>query len=107
MAVFRLDRLTPKQVRLLRAVLGAAGVRRESALVGGAVLDACRQRCAALPADLHVAVSDGALEIVRRVAARVGASFVVLDAARGAASVVASGMQLDLADFRAPTLETD
>src|SRR5262245_7438657 len=107
MAVFRLDRLTPKQVGLLRAVLGAAGVRRESALVGGAVRDACRQRSAALPADLDVAVSDGALEIGRRVAARVGGSFVVLDAARGAARVVASGMQLDLADFRAPTLETD
>lgn len=107
MAVFRLDRLSPCQIALLRAVVFAAGPGRTPALVGGAVRDACRPRAAARFADLDVAVPDGALGVARRVAERVGGSFVPLDAERGAARVVADGLQLDVVDFRAPTLEAD
>ncbi len=107
MPLFRLDRLNPSQTALLRAVLAAAGPGRAPALVGGSVRDAGLGRGAARIADLDVAVRDSALDVARRVAERVGGSFVVLDAERGAARVIARGLQLDLADFRAPTLEAD
>ncbi len=107
MATFRLDRLSPAQVTLLRAVASAAGPRRMPVLVGGAVRDSYRTRGGARLMDLDVAVSDGALEVARQVAERAGMSFVPLDAERGAARVVAHGRQLDVADFRAPTLEAD
>ncbi|HSE02735.1 MAG TPA: HD domain-containing protein, partial [Methylomirabilota bacterium] len=60
-------------------------------------------------ADLDLAVAGGALEIGRRVADRLEASFVVLDVARGAGRIVprGGGPVIDLVDLRAPTLEGD
>jgi len=104
-ASFRLDRLGRAQVALLRALARAAGPRRDLALVGGAVRD-CRLGRPA-PADLDVAVESGALELARRVAARLGATCVPLDPERGTARVVLGPLRLDLSDFRAPTLAGD
>ncbi len=104
MAVLRLDRLSPAGVRLLRVVAAAAGPA-ELWLVGGAVRDAFLRR--APGADLDVAVPSGAVDLGRRVADLTGGAFVVLDAERGAARVVARGGQLDLVEFRAPALEGD
>jgi poly(A) polymerase len=76
-------------------------------LVGGAV----RHLLAGEePADLDIAIATGALALGRRLADRMGASFVVLDAGRGAGRVVGSageGLAVDVVDFRAPTLEGD
>src|SRR5207247_1697552 len=73
-------------------------------LVGGAVRDAGLRRPSV---DLDVAVRAGALALAGSVAARLDGTMVVLDAARGAARVIAGGHHLDVADFRAPTLEAD
>jgi putative nucleotidyltransferase with HDIG domain len=102
-AELRLARLPRAQAALLRA---AAAVARDNqaVLVGGAVRDVVLGR---VPADVDLAVSAGALELARRCAERVGGTAVVLDAERGAARVVADGLMLDVADFRAPTLEGD
>jgi poly(A) polymerase/tRNA nucleotidyltransferase (CCA-adding enzyme) len=89
-------------VNLLRAASTAA--EGQLVLVGGSVRDALRGR---LDADVDVAVARGALALAERVAARVGATPVVLDAERGAARVAAPGVQLDVTDFRAATLEAD
>src|SRR5512132_3581246 len=101
--VFRLDRLRPAKVALLRALLAAGGAG-EAVLVGGAVRDACLGRP---DVDLDVALPSGALRVARALAARVDGTAVVLDAERGAARVIAAGHHLDLADFRAPTLAGD
>src|SRR5512132_2213570 len=101
MAIVGLDRLAPGAVALLRALGRAPG----GVLVGGAVRDARLRR---RTTDLDVAVPAGALELARRCAERVGGTCVILDAERGAARVVAGGgLTLDVADFRAPTLEGD
>lgn len=76
-------------------------------LVGGALRDALEGR---RPVDLDVAVPRGALALGRALADRIGAAFVVLDEARGACRVVLGGappVQVDLTDFRAPTLAGD
>jgi putative nucleotidyltransferase with HDIG domain len=57
--------------------------------------------------DVDVAVADGALDIARRTASRLGGSFVALDAERGAARVLVRERRLDIVDFRAPSLEED
>jgi poly(A) polymerase len=101
---FRLDRLTPAAVALLRAARAAAGPGRGLVLVGGAVRDALLGRP---DADLDLALPRGALALTERIAARVGATAVILDAERGAGRVAGAGVQLDLNDFRAPTLEGD
>lgn len=103
MAELRLARLPRGLAALLRV---AAAVRdSEAALVGGAVRDVVLAR---VPVDVDLAVPAGhALELARRCAARLGGTCVVLDEARGAARVVADGLTLDVADFRAPTLEGD
>jgi poly(A) polymerase len=100
----RLDRLSPAAVALLRAARAAAGPGRGLVLVGGAVRDALLGRP---DADLDLALPRGAAALAERVAARLGATAVVLDAERGAARVTGRGVQLDLNDFRAPTLEGD
>ncbi len=100
----RLDRLTPAAAALLRAVRAAAGPGRGVVLVGGAVRDALLGRA---DADLDLALPHGALALAERLAERVGATAVVLDAERGAARVAGAGVQIDLNDFRAPTLEGD
>jgi putative nucleotidyltransferase with HDIG domain len=107
-AVFQLEDLTPGARTLLRAVQSAAGRSRSPVLVGGAVRDAKLPRARRpAPADLDVAVESGALDIARRVAARLGGAFVPLDPDRGAARVLTRGMCLDVTDWRAPTLEDD
>jgi len=100
----QLDRLAPAAVALLRAARAAAGSRRGVVLVGGAVRDALLARAGA---DVDLAVPRGALALAERIAARIGASAIVLDAERGAARVAGPGVQLDLNDFRAPTLQGD
>ncbi len=102
---FSLRRLTPPQVALLRALARVTPRDAEPVLVGGAVRDALLGRRAAV--DLDVAVAHGALATARRLADALGSAFVPLDAERGAARVVAPGHRIDLADFRAPTLEAD
>jgi len=91
-------------VALLRAARAAAGPRRGVVLVGGAVRDALLGRAGA---DVDLAVPHGALALAERIAARVGATAIVLDADRGAARVAGPGLQLDLNDLRAPTLPGD
>jgi len=103
-AELRLDRLTPAVVALLRAAHAVAGPGRGLVLVGGAVRDAVLGRPVA---DVDLALPRGALALTERIAARVGATAVVLDAERGAARVAGPGVQLDLNDFRAPSLEGD
>lgn len=104
MRELRLDRLPLAAIGLLRAARAAAGRRRDVVLVGGAVRDAL----ASYPvADLDLAVPRGALALATRIAERIGATPVVLDAERGAARVAGRGVQLDVNDFRAPTLEGD
>jgi poly(A) polymerase len=105
---FHLDRLTPRARAVLRAVQSAAGRSGEPALVGGAVRDAW------LPGtgrprgtDLDVTVPSGALDLARRVAARLGGAFVPLDPERGAARVLAGETCLDVTDWRAATLQDD
>src|SRR2546425_675470 len=105
MAELRLERLTPPHIGLLGAVAAAGGRRVTAALVGGAVRDAWLGR--PLSQDIDVAVPAGAVDLARRVADRLAGAFVLLDAERGAARVLALGRQLDLTDFRAPTLEGD
>ncbi len=108
MATLRLDRLSRAQEAALRAVLAAAPRRSAPVLVGGVVRDAWLARAPRFgQADLDLAVPAGALELARKVADRLGGAFVPLDAERGTARVVTSGVRIDVADWRAPTLEAD
>jgi poly(A) polymerase len=104
-AQFSLERLTRPQVALLRALVRVTPRGVEPVLVGGAVRDVLLGRGGAV--DLDVAVPGGALAIGRRLADALGTAFVPLDVERGAARVVMPGHRVDLADFRAPTLEAD
>lgn len=98
----------PTTRAVLRVVLEAADRDRPPVLVGGAVRDVLRGGRAMRPiADLDVAVPSGALDLARRVADRLGGAFVPLDPERGAARVVMRGAWLDVADWRADTLERD
>src|SRR2546428_2092003 len=99
----RLGQLTPAAGALLRAARAAAP-EAGIAVVGGTVRDALLGRA---DADVDLAVPRGALALAARIAARLDATAVVLDAERGAARVAAPGVRLDISDFRAPTLEAD
>src|SRR2546428_957105 len=99
----RLGQLTPAAGALLRAARAAAP-EAGIAVVGGTVRDALLGRA---DADVDLAVPRGALALAARIAARLDATAVVLDAERGAARVAAPGVCLDISDFRAPTLEAD
>jgi putative nucleotidyltransferase with HDIG domain len=95
---------------VLRALRAAAGARVRPVLVGGAVRDACLARAGKrtrATVDLDVAVPGGALALAGRLAERLGGTRVILDAERGAARVVAGRHQVDVTDFRAPSLEAD
>jgi putative nucleotidyltransferase with HDIG domain len=81
-----------------------AGTGRGLVLVGGIVRDALLGRPVV---DVDLALPRGALALADRLAARLRATAVVLDADRGAARVAAPGLRLDLNDFRAPTLAGD
>jgi poly(A) polymerase len=91
----------------LREVIGLLSVEdRADApawLVGGAVRDVFGGET---PRELDVAVPTGALAWGRRLADRLGAAYVVLDEARGVCRL-AGPVQIDLADFRAPTIQAD
>jgi putative nucleotidyltransferase with HDIG domain len=100
----RLRRLPSTAIAVLRASAAAAGADRQLVLVGGAVRDALLGRPSL---DLDLAVPSGALALAERLAARLGATAVVLDAERGAARVAGRGLQVDVSDFRAPSLEGD
>src|SRR5262245_28109227 len=102
-AELTLARLTPGAVGLLRAARAAAP-DAALAVVGGTVRDALLGRP---DADVDLAVPRGALEVGERIAARLDATLVVLDAERGAVRVAAPGLQLDISDFRAATLAED
>ena len=90
-----------------RAVIRALAAERPAAgalwLVGGAVRDAL---AGTGPRELDLAVPSGALELGRAFAERAGAAFVTLDADRGVGRVMGP-VRVDIADFRAPTLEGD
>jgi putative nucleotidyltransferase with HDIG domain len=105
MAILTLPRLGRHWRPLLRAVVAAAGSGAGPALVGGAVRDAWLGRARA--PDLDVVVAAGAIALARRLADRLGGAFVPLDEARGVGRVLAGGARVDVADFRAPTLEAD
>jgi poly(A) polymerase len=104
MPALALDRLARPARAALAAGRAAAGRRRPVLLVGGTVRDACRGRPTA---DVDVAVPSGAVEVAGRLARRLGGTLVVLDDARGTARVVAHGLRVDVADFRAPDLTGD
>lgn len=97
----------PEAGRLVLAALAAlADPARPVWIVGGTL----RELLSDGPvADLDLAVAGHALELGRRLAGRLDASFVVLDQARGAGRIVprAGGAAVDLVDLRAATLEAD
>lgn len=101
-----IDRIPVSGRRALAVVAEMAGPGRSVWLVGGALREMVSGRAAG---DLDLAVADGALDLGRRVANRLDAAFVVLDAARGAGRVVgrSDDVALDVVDLRAPTLEAD
>ena len=89
-------------LRVLRELAVARGVRVY--LVGGSV----REMALGRPApDLDLAVSGQTLELARELAGELSGAFVLLDEGERTARVVARGEILDLAEFRAPTLEGD
>jgi poly(A) polymerase len=101
--------LAPGALGPARDLLAAARevVAGPAWLVGGAVRDLLLGR---LVHDLDLVLPHGAVEAARRLADHLAAAFVPLGAAHGLARVVAAGppaVSLDLADFRAATLEDD
>jgi len=92
--------------RALTVLVEMAGHARPVWLVGGALRELVSGRAAG---DLDLAVAGGSLDLGRHVADRLGAAFVVLDAAHGAGRVLgrSDDVALDLVDLRAPTLEGD
>jgi putative nucleotidyltransferase with HDIG domain len=101
-----LDRIPEPGRRLLAALAELTGPATRLWLVGGAL----REVLSGGPVhDLDVAASSGALELGRRLAGRLDASYVVLDAGRGACRIVPreGGGPLDLVDLRAPSLDGD
>jgi poly(A) polymerase len=87
-------------------VLGELAAARQVKvyLVGGTVRELALGRPAP---DLDLAVSAQTLELARDLAAALRGTFVLLDAGERTARVVWQGEILDLAEFRAPTLEGD
>jgi poly(A) polymerase len=73
-------------------------------LVGGSVRELARGREVQ---DLDLAVSSRTLDLARDLAKALGGTYVLLDEAERTARVVCQGEILDLAEFRAPTLEGD
>lgn len=91
--------------RSLRVLLDLAAARDlEVYLVGGSVRELALGRQAP---DLDLAVSAQTLELAREVATALNGTFVLLDEKERTARVVNQGEILDLAEFRAPSLEGD
>jgi tRNA nucleotidyltransferase/poly(A) polymerase len=101
-AVLEAAALAPEAREVLATV---AALRRGQPawLVGGTVRDILASGAAG---DVDLAVPGGAIALGRVLAARLGATLVVLDEPRGACRV-AGPVQIDLVDLRAPTLEDD
>ncbi len=97
------QRLAPRRPLEVLAHL-AAGRGLKVFLVGGTVRELLLGRQSP---DLDLAVSAQTLELGRELAAALGGTFVLLDAKERTARVVWQGEILDLAEFRAPTLEAD
>ncbi len=100
------DRISPPGRRALARLAELSAPDQAAWLVGGALRELLAGGSAA---DLDLAVAGGALDLGRRLAARLGVRFVVLDAGRGAGRLVGrpGEVTLDLVDLRAPTLEGD
>lgn len=100
------DRIPPPGRHALARLAELSAPGQGAWLVGGALRELLAGGSAA---DLDVAVAGGALDLGRRLAGRLGARFVVLDAGRGAGRLVGrpGEVTLDLVDLRAPTLEGD
>ncbi len=95
--------------RLIRSLAELLDPRAEAFLVGGALRDLFLSR---EPIDdLDLALQSGAMGTAESLAARLGGRYVCLDAERGAGRVVLSAAegtaQIDLTDFRGPSLEAD
>src|SRR3989475_13176279 len=105
MAPLSLDPLGLTATALLRLAVSAGG--KDDVLVGGAVRDAVLGRVRRDGVDLDLAVPHGALALARRVAERGRGRLVPLDDERGTARIVLGAGRIDVADFRAPTLEGD
>lgn len=91
----------------LRLLHSRLGPDRPAWLVGGAVRDALLGRATQ---DIDVAVPAGAIELGRALADLLGGAFVALDETRGASRVIGAppgALQLDLTDFRGPSIEED
>ena len=100
------DRIPPPGRRALARLAELSGPDQAVWLVGGALRELLAGGSAA---DLDLAIAGGALELGPRLAARLGARFVVLDAGCGAGRLVGrpGEVTLDLVDLRAPTIEGD
>src|SRR2546425_191093 len=102
-----LDALGAGARELLRALGEAQGPGRSAWIVGGAVRDALS---GSMARDLDLTVPSGAIALARELAGRLGAAFLILDEARGAARMIGAsgyawrGPQVGFADFRAPGL---
>ena len=91
--------------RTLRVLRDLAAARNlEVYLVGGSVRELALGRPAP---DLDLAVSAQTLELARELAAALNGTFVLLDEQERTARVVSREEILDLAEFRAPSLEGD
>ncbi|MEW6658209.1 MAG: HD domain-containing protein [Thermodesulfobacteriota bacterium] len=91
-----------RSLQILGELAAARGV--QVYLVGGTVRELALGRPAP---DLDLAVSARTLDLARDLAQALGGTFVLLDEAERTARVVWQGEILDLAEFRAPTLEED
>lgn len=103
-----MDDLAVRQLARAQAFLAGRGVR--AFLVGGWVRDQLLgRRPRYLNADL--AVPSGTFELAKAFAASAGGAFVPLDEAMGTARVVlgaeAERIEIDLCDFRGPSLDAD
>ncbi len=91
-----------RALKVLRQL--AAARQLQVYLVGGSVRELALGR---QPPDLDLAVSAQTLDLGRELAAALDGTFVLLDEGERTARVVWQGEILDLAEFRAPTLEGD
>jgi putative nucleotidyltransferase with HDIG domain len=94
---------------MLGVLYGAFATLEEIWVVGGAVREIVSGRVSV--DDLDLALRSGAIPTARELAERLEGAFVLLDSERGAARVAfreGKGIrQIDLTDFRAPSLEED
>ncbi len=100
------DRIPPSGRQALARLAELSGSGQAAWLVGGALRELLAGGTAA---DLDVAVAGGALDLGRRLAERLEARFIVLDAGRGAGRIIGGSgdVTLDVVDLRAPTLDGD